>query len=95
MSVRAVNCWKRPATLPETSNCWASTHRTAIEVSGRRTSTLRGRAHAAAEPQLDEHEALTLRKVPLAAVRDLLLSARLGQLSDVAGIGLALTRLNK
>ena len=44
-------------------------------------------------PELDEEEALVVRTVPLSRVRDILLSGDLGELTAVAGIGLALARI--
>ncbi len=43
--------------------------------------------------ELDEQEALVVRTVPLSSVSDLLTSSELGELTAVAGIGLALARL--
>ena len=50
-------------------------------------------ARPAATPELDETEALVVRSVPLSKIRDVLLSDELGELTAVAGIGLALARL--
>jgi len=41
---------------------------------------------------LDEQEALIVRTMPLSSVSDLLMSSELGELTAVAGIGLALAR---
>ena len=43
--------------------------------------------------QLDEEEALIVRTVPLSSVQELLVGGQLGELTAVAGIGLALARL--
>jgi hypothetical protein len=44
-------------------------------------------------PELDDQEALIVRTVPLSSVSDLLMSSELGELTAVAGIGLALAHL--
>ena len=46
-----------------------------------------------ATPELDETEALVVRSVPLSKIRDVLLGNELGELTAVAGIGLAIARL--
>lgn len=53
-------------------------------------------AHGAVQTgsaELDELESLVVRAVPLNSVRDVLLGSELGELTAVAGIGLALARL--
>lgn len=52
----------------------------------------RGAVHSRAA-ELDELESLIVRSVPLTEVRDVLLGTELGELTAVAGIGLALARL--
>jgi len=52
-------------------------------------------ARARQDAQLDEEEALVVRSVPMDGVHAMLLSSELGELTAVAGIGLALARLGK
>ena len=50
-------------------------------------------AHPVATPDRDPEENLTVRTIPRAQIRELLLGAELGEMTAVAGIGLALARL--